>query len=404
MNFPLYIARRYLFAKKSHNAINIITMISVVGVMVGATALVVVLSVFNGFDGLIQTLFSTFDPELKITPAKGKVFTVNDEKIQKLYSWPGIKIVGETLEENALIKYEDKQYPGVIKGVSDNFHLITGVDSMMVKGKFILRDGNIPFAVIGQGLAYYLSYSPGFAEPLSIYVIKRTGGLSMDVTKAVKQKMLHASGVFSIEQSYDLKYLIIPLKTARELLEYDSEVTALELKLEDDADVDEIGEALSDFLGEEYLVKDRYQQNEAFYKIMKTEKWAIFFILLFILIIASFNVIGSLSMLVIDKKEDIQTLQSMGASQKLIRKIFLVEGWMISFFGVTAGILLGVLICWLQMEFGLVKLKGSGSFIIDAYPVILKFTDLIIIFLAVNFIGFLASVFPVRFMSKKYKL
>ena len=372
--------------------------------MVGTMALVVVLSVFNGFDDLIQSLFSTFDPEIKITPAKGKVFSTDNEKIKQVYNFPGVDFAAETLEENVLIKFEDKQYPGMIKGVSDNFSSVTGIDTMMVEGKFILKESNRPYAIIGQGLAYYLSYSPGYSSPLSIYLIKRTGKVTLNVNEAIKQKLIFTSGVFAIEQSYDVKYLIIPLDVARDLLDYTTEVSALEIKLKTGVNIKTVQQELMVLLGKDFNVKNRYQQNEAFYKIMKTEKWAIFFILLLILIIASFNVIGSLAMLVIDKKEDINTLKSMGASHKLIKRIFLAEGWMISFFGVITGIILGVFICWLQIYFGFVQLKGSGSFVIDAYPVMIKFSDVIMIFVAVNIIGFLASAVPVKFMVKKYHL
>jgi lipoprotein-releasing system permease protein len=404
LNFPLYIARRYLFSKKSHNAINVITMISMVGVLVGTMALVVVLSVFNGFDDLIRTMFSSFDPELKITPARGKVFDPGNEKVQKALQIDGIGEIAHTLEENTLISYEDKQYPGIIKGVSDNFAQVSGIDTMLVEGKFILKDGNRKYAVIGQGLAYYLSYRPEFVEPLTIYFIDRDAGMGLQLANAVKDLKMYVSGVFMVEQTYDSQYLIIPIEMARNLLGYTNEVSAMEIKLEGGAAPRQVQDALGSALGSDFVVKNRYQQNEAFYKIMKTEKWAIFFILLFILIIASFNVIGSLSMLVLDKRKDIATLHSLGADHKLVKKIFIAEGWMISFFGVVLGILLGIIVCWVQIRFGIVTLNSSGSFIIDAYPVVLKGKDLLLIFITVNIIGFFASIFPIHLMAKKYQI
>jgi len=404
LKFPLYIARRYLFAKKKRNAINIITLIAVFEIMVVSSALVVVLSVFNGFDGLIQYLFSTFDPDLKITPVMGKVFSVDNEKIQKVFVHPGIEEVSEVLEENALITFEDKQYPATIKGVSENFAKVSGIDSMLVEGKFILQDKNRPYAIIGQGLAYYLSYNSDFVQPLNIYMIKRTGRVTLNAAQAVKRKPIYTSGVFRIEQSYDIKYMIVSLSLVRELLDYNTEVSALEIKLKEGVNREKVQNEIKEILGDGFYVKNRYQQNEAFYKIMKTEKWAIYFIVLFILIIVSFNVLGSLAMLVLDKKEDIATLQSMGASQKLIKRIFVTEGGIISFFGAILGLLLGLFICWLQIKFGLVQLKGSGSFIIDSYPVMIKSFDLVLVFTTVLAIGFSASMLLIHYMERKYRL
>ena len=404
MNFSFYIARRYLFAKKTQNAINIISGISVFGVAVGTMALIVILSVFNGFDELIKSLYSSFDPEIKITPAEGKVFSPTSSSFETIRNMEGVLHFSEVLEENALLRYGDRQYIATVKGVDEQFVHVTGIDSMIVDGEFSLMAKNRPYAVVGQGVAYYLGVGLNFLNPINIYIIKRSGNISINPERAINKKFIFPSGIFSIEQEHNSKYIIVPLQFARELLHYQDEVTAIEISLDPEADKEYVQQEMRSVLGNDFLVRNRNEQNELFYRIMKSEKWAIFFILTFILIIASFNIVGSLTMLILDKKEDILTLRSLGATNKLIRRIFLMEGWLISVLGAIIGLVFGSLIAWLQAEYGLIKLNSSGSFIIDAYPVVYHFMDVVKIFVTVLLIGLLAAWFPVRYISKKFLL
>jgi len=404
VNLSFYIAKRYLFAKKSRNAINIISGVSVFGVAVGTIALIVVLSVFNGFDDLIKSLYSSFDPEIKITPAEGKTFVPHSASFDTLRQLEGVIFFSEVLEENALLRYGEKQYIATVKGIDEQFSDVTGIDTMIVEGEFSLYKKNRPYAIVGQGIAYYLGMGLNFITPINIYSLKRTGNISVNPEQAINRKYIFPSGVFSIEQEYNTKYILVPIQFARELLQYTDEVSALELRLDPEADPVAVQDRIQSLLGDNYVIQNRNEQNELFYKIMKSEKWAIFFILTFILIVASFNIIGSLTMLILDKKKDIETLRSMGASDGLIKRIFVTEGWLISFSGALIGLLIGSLISWLQAKYGLIKLCGSGSFIIDAYPVVYQFTDVIKVLLTVMFIGFIAAWYPVRFTSKRFIL
>jgi lipoprotein-releasing system permease protein len=404
MNLPFYIARRYLLAKKSQNAINIISGISVAGVAVGTMALITVLSVFNGFDSIVKSLYNSFDPEIKISLAEGKTFDPGQYPFDRVRNLPEVEHYSEVLEENALLRYGDRQYIATVKGVDDEFHLVNGIDSMIVDGVYALWEKNRPMAVVGLGVAYHLAIGLNFLNPINIYVIKRRGNISMNPEQAINRKFIFPSGMFSIEQEINAKYLLVPLSFARDLLQYNSEVSAIELKLKDGSDDSFALGQIREILGDRFLVRDRNEQNALFYRIMRSEKWAIFFILTFILIIASFNIIGSLTMLILDKKNDIDTLDSLGASVPLIKRIFLLEGWMISISGAIIGLILGSLISWLQARYGLIKLSGSGSFIIDAYPVVYQFTDVIRVFFTVVGIGFLAAWLPVRYIARRYRL
>ncbi len=404
MNLSFYIAKRYLFAKKSRNAINIISGISVVGVAIGTMALIAVLSVFNGFDDLIKSLYSSFDPDIKITASEGKTFVPSGSEFEALRSHPGVLVLSEVLEENALLRYGDRQYIATVKGVDENFQNVTGIDTMIVDGSYMLSNNGEIAAVVGQGIAYYLAIGLNFLNPVNIYVIRRSARFSMNPEQAIRRKFIFPSGIFSIEQEHNSKYILVPIEFARNLLEFEEEVSSLELKLNPAFDPDQVQSDLGSILGDEYAVKNRNEQNELFYRIMKSEKWAIFFILTFILIVASFNIIGSLTMLILDKKEDIRTLRNLGASQKLMKRIFLMEGWLISILGAVIGLIIGSAIAWLQAEFGIIKLHGSGSFIIDAYPVVIIISDILKIFLTVLFIGFLAALIPTRYISSRYLL
>ncbi|NOY38384.1 MAG: ABC transporter permease [Chlorobi bacterium] len=404
MNFPLFIARRYLIARKSHNVINLISIVSVVGVAVGTMALIVLLSVFNGFDSLVHSLFNTFDPDIKIITVQGKTFPGDDPKLKTVEQMPEIANFARVIEENALLRYGKKQYIATIKGVSDAFTKMSGIDTMMVEGDFLLWKKGKPMAVVGQGIAMNLSMGLNFLNPIVVYVPRRSKRVTLDPEKAFNRKIIFPSGFFAIQQDFDSRYVLVPIEFARNLLGYTNEISALELKLAPGVSTEQVKAKIKHLLGKDFAVKDRYEQQALLYRIMKTEKWAIFFILAFILIIASFNIIGSLTMLIIDKTDDIITFKSLGADGKVIRRIFLFEGWLISLSGALIGLVLGLLIAWSQMKFGIIKIPGSGSFVVDSYPVQIKITDVLIILVTVSGIGYLAAWYPVQFISRKLKL
>jgi len=402
LNFPVYIARRYFIAKKSHNIINIISGISVAGVTIGTMALIIVLSVFNGFEKLVVSLFNSFNPDMLVTVKAGKTFNaglIPEGTIRKI---PGVLYLSETIEENALLKYKDKQIIVTIKGVGDDFVRMTRIDTMIVNGTFALKNGEKVMAVLGYGVAYDVGASlQDYMNPLTVYVPRRNGSFGGGFENAFNSDVIFPSGFFSVQQDFDTKYVILPISFARKLLEYTNEVTAIEIGLDKNSDHEKIQNQLQKILGDKFAVKNRFQQEATLYKIMKSEKWAIFLILSFILLIATFNVIGSLSMLIIDKKEDISTLRSMGANDTLIRRIFLAEGLLISLIGAVAGLVLGGLTCWLQQVFGFVKLGAADStFVVNAYPVHMQVPDFIFVFSTVMFIGILAAWYPVYNLRK----
>lgn len=406
MNFPFYIAKRYLFAKKSHNAINLISGISVLGVAVGTMALIVVLSVFNGFDNLIRSLFNSFSPDLQITIVEGKTFDPGSEKFNKIRNLEGVVDFAEVLEDKALLRYNKKQTIATVKGVSDNFEEITGVDSMIVAGDFLLKGKDEDYTIIGQGIAYFLNVNmnvnSNYQFPIATYVPRRTRQATMNPEQAINKKYIFPSGIFSIEQNYDSKYIIVPLNFARELFEYSNEVSAIEVKLTNGANTKKIQNKIKNILGAEFDIKNRYEQNELFYKTMQSEKYVIFLILVFILVVASFNVIGSLTMLILEKKFDISTLRSLGTDLSVIKKVFLYEGCLISIIGAVIGLITGLFICWLQIKYKLIKLQGSGTFIIDAYPVSIEIYDIIVVLFVVFFIGLIAAWYPIRYITKRF--
>ena len=401
MNFPFYIAKRYLIAKKSHNAINIIAAISLAGIAVGTMALIVVLSVFNGFDNVVKSLINSFNPDLKVILAEGKTFAPDEAKLKRIKSIRGIHAMSTVLEDKALLRYDERQTIAIVKGVSMDYADVAGIDSMMAEGVFRLSDQDQPYAVIGQGISYYLNVMLNSPRQMGIYVPKRTGKISFDPERAVNRKFIYVSGVFMIEQDYDSKYVIVPLDFAQDLFEYPGRLNALEIKLDRGADPEKIMQDVQLILGDDFIVQNRYQQNEIFYKTMQVEKWAIFLILMFILVVASFNIIGTLTMLILEKRTDIITLRNLGASTTIINRIFLFEGWLVSIGGALAGLAAGLLICWLQIRFEPVKLQGSGTFIIDAYPVLVKAVDVAATGITVMIVGFLAAWLPVRFVTRK---
>ena len=402
MNLPFFIARRYLISKKKQNIINIISGISVAGVTVGTFALVVVLSVFNGFNDLIRSYFSILDPDLKITPTEGKLFdpAVFTDGIRDKVT--GIADYSLVIEENALLKYESRQYIATVKGVPDNFASTTGINELMIDGTFLLDQNGVNYAVPGQGVASNLGMNLNFNDPLHIYVPKKGIRTSLNLNNALNHNYILPSGVFSLLEEVDNRYVFVPLDFARELFETGNKVSAIEIKLDENASVSSVKNQLTSLLGEQYQVKNKYQQHDMLYKTMQSEKWATYLILVFILVIASFNILGSLSLLIIDKKDDIAILRSMGASSSLIRKIFLFEGWLITVSGVLTGLVLGILVSLAQIHFEWITLTGNGSFVITAYPVKIEPVDLVLITAVVLSIGFLAAWYPVRYISGKH--
>ena len=404
MKTAFYIARRYLISKKSVNVINIISGVSVAGVTVGTFALIVILSVFNGLDSTIKSLFSSFDPDIKITAAKGKSFDLNEGNFGAISQLTGISAVTPVIEEDALLRYGDRQYFATIKGVPTNYNEISSLDTTCItSGRFLLEAKQIPFALVGQGVAYYLSVGLNFTDPIHIYTLKKGTKGRPSLANAFNHSTIYTSGIFQNQQEIDSKYVLVPFGYAQELFQMENRVSSIEIGLKEGVSEESVKPEITRILGENFVVKTQFEQHELFYRVMQSEKWAIFLILGFVLIIASFNILGSLSMLIIDKKADIAILQSMGANQKLIRTIFLFEGWMISLAGAVFGLILGVLICWLQIEFGFLKIPGNeGSFIFSSYPVEIRIGDLAAIFLLVTGIGFLAAWYPIRFVSGKY--
>ncbi len=302
-----------------------------------------------------------------------------------------------------MCRYDEQQTIAIVKGVSDNYASVTGLDSMMVEGSYNVSADPEPLALIGRGISLYLNVRPASPRQMTIYVPRRLKQPSLDAERALNRKYISVAGVFSIEQDYDTKYILVPLSFARDLFEYSQgEVNILEVKFRNGAGGAAIQKEVTSIVGKDFLVQNRYQQNDVFYKTMQTEKWAIFLILIFILIVASFNVIGTLTMLMLEKKKDIITLRNLGADSSLLRRIFLLEGWMISASGAILGAALGLLICWIQMRFGVIRLQGSGTFIIDAYPVLVKFSDVALVLVSVIVIGLIAAWYPIHFLNKGY--
>lgn len=403
MNLPLRIARRYLFAKKSHNAVNVISLVSVFGISLATLALVCALSVFNGFTGVVAKTFSDFDPELQITPASGKVFSPDSLLLNKLSTLPEVEFISESLEENALIMYGERQEPIVLKGVSSQFRNLANIDHLIIDGEFMLREGDIEYGVIGAGLAMFVGVRAGFIDPVDIFIPKRNVRVNpANPSAAFDRADVFISGVFALNQAkYDDQMIIVNIDLARELLRYETEVSSLDIKLKNGQDVNYTARKIKEITGEDLLVKNRFQQQEDLYRMVNIEKWVTFLILAIILIIAVFNIVGSLTILIIEKNEDIGILESLGASNNLITKIFLAEGFMITLVGAVSGIILGLVLCLLQQEYGLLGLGTSGQFVVDAYPVEVQMQDIIVIFFTVSLVGFLAVLYPVNNLRKR---
>lgn len=403
MNFPFYIAKRYLFSKKSHNAVNIISIVAVCGVAVATMATVCSLSVLNGFRGLVTEMFSFFDPELKITPVKGKVFNPDTIMFQDVRSLPEIDLIAESLEDNVMINYRGRQGLAVLKGVSDEFVSLANFGTILIDGDTVLKNEVNNFALLGLGIASHIGVNAGFVFPMEIDAPKRNVKVNLsNPIASINREYAYIGGVFQVNQSvYDENYVIAPIRLARDLFDYEKEVSALEIKLKAGASIKEVQAKIQKTVGADFYVKDRYQQQEDTFKMINIEKWVTFFILVFILLIAAFNIIGSLSMLIIDKQADVITLRNLGLDNRRISGIFLFEGWLISVSGAVVGIVLGVLLCLGQQHFGWLRL-GNGNFSVNAYPVIVSFSDLLFVLITVLLIGFFSVLYPVRYLAQKW--
>jgi lipoprotein-releasing system permease protein len=406
VNFPYYIARRYLFSKKSTNAINVISFISMAGVAVASMALIITLSVFNGFHDLVASLFTAMDPQLVVVPKEGKTVPADDPLLDQIRKMPEVDVAMDCVEDNALAVFGDRQAMVKIKGVEDNFTELTHINDILYgEGEFSLHAANLQYGTIGIRLAETLGTSARWEGFLKIYAPKREGQLDMaNPTEGFVEDSLISPGVvFYVRQAkYDANYIIAPIAFARNLFDQQGMVTNLELKLKNGTSVDRTKSKIKDIVGEKYDVLDRYEQQEDTFKIMVIEKLIAYIFLTFILMVACFNIIGSLSMLIIDKKDDVTTLRNLGASNKQISSIFMFEGRMIAAAGAVLGIILGLLLCWIQQTFGIVSLgRSSGAFVVDAYPVSVHFWDIILVFVTVIAVGWIAVWYPVRHLSKR---
>lgn len=406
MSLSSTIARRYLFAKKSTNTINIISAISVVGVVVATMALVIVLSVFNGFHDLVASLFTSFDPQIEITPAKGKSVAADDPLLTKVKSLPQIDVATECVEDQALAIYNDRQVMVQVKGVEDNFQYLTNIKSILLgDGDFTLHAADIEYGIPGIRVAADLGCGAMWNGFVKIYAPQREGQLDMTNPEAAfsVDSLLPSGCVFAVKQAkYDKHYILTSITFARNLFFRQGEITSLELRVKPEADINSTKQEIQRILGDKYKVKDRFEQQEDTFRIMQIEKILAYVFLTFILVIACFNIVGSLSMLMIDKRDDVRTLRHLGASDKLIQRIFLIEGSLISVMGAVIGTLLGLLLCWLQQEYGLVRMGStSGSFIVDAYPLSVHYADVLIVFVTVVIITLISVYYPVRYLTRR---
>jgi lipoprotein-releasing system permease protein len=407
VNLPLYIAKRYLFSKKKHNAINIISGVSVCGVVLATVAMICTLSVFNGFQDMVAGLFTSFDPELKITAREGKVFDAKDPLIASVREMSEVEVFTETLEENAMVQYRDRQAMATIKGVEDNFEQLTAIDSILYgAGEFMLHDSIVDYAVMGGDLVGTLGTGLMFVDPLQIYVPKRNERVNMsNPATSFNTDYLFSPGVIFVvnQQKYDSQYILTSLSFVRRLLDYDTEVSAVELKLKPGTNVDDFQRRLEQQLGSDYLVLNRYEQQADVFRIVSVEKFVSYLFLTFILVVACFNVIGSLSMLMLDKRDDIITLRRLGADSRLIGRIFLFEGAMISVCGALIGIVIGLALCYAQQRYGFITLGNGGNFVVDAYPVSVRLMDVLVIIVTVIVVSFASVWYPVRYLTRRLK-
>lgn len=402
MNFPFFIARRYLFSKKSTNAINIISGISMVGVAVATMALVIVLSVFNGFHDLVASFFTNFDPQIEVVPTRGKSAPADDPALTTIKAMPEVLVATECVTDQALAYYNGRQAMVNVMGVDDNFAQLTHINSILYgQGEFCLQAANLQYGVPGIRLAQTLDLGAQWDGFLTIFAPQREGQLidmASDANGFVADSLLSPGVVFSVNQAkYDRDYLITSIGFARRIFQMQGMVTSLKLKLKPDADLDAVKQRMQQVSEGRFRVLDRFEQQADTFRIMQIEKVLAYLFLTFILLVACFNIIGSLSMLIIDKKADVQTLRNLGADNRTIARIFLFEGRMISAIGAIVGILLGLLLCWLQQQFGLVSMgESSGTFVVNAYPVSVHYGDVFIVLVTVLVVGWVAAWYPVR--------
>jgi lipoprotein-releasing system permease protein len=406
MNFPFYIARRYLFSKKSTNAINVISGISVVGVAVATMALVVTLSVFNGFHDLVASLFTAFDPQLEVRPATGKTIAADDPVLTEIKQLEAVEVATECVEDQALAIYHGRQAMVTVKGVEDNFDSLTHIREILLgDGEFELHAADMHYGIPGIRLAEILGTGYRYDDPMQIFAPRREGQLDMtDPESGFERDELYSPGVlFSVMQAkYDKGYILTSIGFARRIFDQQGMVSSLELRLKPGSDFEAVKKNIKKLAGDRFTVKDRFEQQDDTFKIMKIEKFIAYIFLTFILMVACFNIIGSISMLIIDKKDDVVTLRNLGASDRQITQIFLFEGRMISAIGAVIGILIGLLLCWIQQTFEVIKLGSqAGSFIVPAYPVSVHPWDVVLVFVTVMAVGFLAVWYPVRYFSKR---
>lgn len=403
MNLPFFIAGRYLFAKKSHNVINIISAISFAGMAVGTAALIIILSVYNGFDSIVRSMLGSVEPDLMVTPAEGKVFVPEGDAYSWLYDQPEVSTICTVLQENVFISYDGQQRVATAKGVDAIYEEESPLRDHLRDGDFILHRGDVPLACVGAGLAYGMGINPRFVSPLEIYFPSRKENISLSNPAAsLRSEDVYPSGIFSVNTDVDNSLFIVPINVMRNLLEYTDEVSAVEIRMVSGTSASvtaRIGKELSSRLGPGFDVKDRFRQNESLYRMMKYEKVSIYLILIFVIIIIAFNIFGSLSMLIIEKDGDIGTFYSMGATESLVKRIFILEGWMISMLGMLSGLVLGVAFVLLQQATGFIRMPGN--FIVQAYPVILSWQDILLTAAGVAIVGYVIAVLPVLVFSRK---
>ena len=406
MKFPFYIARRYLFSKKSTNAINVISLISVSGVAVATMALIIVLSVFNGFHDMVASFFTQFDPQLKVVPTEGKTVPSDDPVLTEIRQLPQVDVATETVEDMALAIFNGKQAMVNVKGVDDNFSELTHINEIVYgDGEFALHAADLEYGTLGIRLAQDLSAGVRFGDFIQIYAPRREGQLDLASPQDGFEvdSLLMPGVVFSTRQGkYDRNYIIAPIGFARRIFDQQGMLTSLELRLKDGSNLNATKRQMRKIAGEKYQVLDRFEQQADTFRIMQIEKFIAYIFLTFILVVACFNIIGSLSMLMIDKKDDVVTLHNLGADNQQIKKIFLLEGRLIAILGAVVGIVLGLLLCWLQQTFGLVGMGSqSGMFVVNAYPVSVHYSDVLLVFLTVIAVSWLAVWYPVHYISKK---
>ena len=403
MRVAPFIALRYLFAKKSHNVINLISAISAIGMAIGTAALIIILSVYNGFDTLIRSMMGSVEPDLLITPATGKTFTPQGEAYDWIAEQESVLNMCCVLEEDVFINYADKQSLAKAKGVDWVYEAESPLRDYMIKGTFSLHRGDVPLACVGAELASDLGLEPHFLTPVEIYFPSRTRKISTSNPAASLERIkVWPSGVFNAGTDINKELIIIPIDKMRELLEYDSEVSAVEIRLKEGTSENSLKSLQSDIeerLGPGFKVKDRFQQNESLYRMMKYEKIAIYMILIFVIIIIAFNIFGSLSMLIIEKKTDISTLRHLGTPERTIRQIFVLEGWLISLTGLAAGLIIGLGFAFLQEQLGIIKMPGH--FIVQAYPIVISWIDVLLVTGGVAVVGYLIALLPVSILSKR---